>query len=79
MADKNGGELHVVFGTGPVGLAVTEELVARGKQVRVVNRSGRAILPQGVEIAKGDAANPERTGRALPGSRGCLQLHQPTL
>ena len=33
--------LHVVFGAGPVGLAVADELVARGRRVRVVNRSGR--------------------------------------
>ena len=32
-------ELHVIFGTGPVGLAVMDELVTRGKRVRVVNRS----------------------------------------
>ncbi len=30
-------ELHVVFGTGPVGLAVMRELVAQGKRVRLVN------------------------------------------
>ena len=68
MADKNGGELHVVFGTGPVGLAVTEELVAQGKRVRVVNRSGQADTPQGVEIATGDAANPENTGQLCQGA-----------
>ncbi|MEU3571376.1 NAD-dependent epimerase/dehydratase family protein [Kitasatospora sp. NPDC036755] len=33
-------ELHVVLGTGPVGLTLAERLVARGKQVRTVNRSG---------------------------------------
>jgi nucleoside-diphosphate-sugar epimerase len=51
-------ELHVVFGTGPVGLAVMDELVSKGKRVRMVNRSGRADVVEGVEIVGGDAADP---------------------
>ena len=43
-------ELHVIFGTGPVGLTVTDELVANGKPVRIVNHSGKAGAPEGVEI-----------------------------
>ena len=39
-------ELHVVFGSGPVGLAVVSELLAQGKQVRDASRSGaRRGLP----------------------------------
>ncbi|MER7846158.1 NAD-dependent epimerase/dehydratase family protein [Kitasatospora sp. NPDC096077] len=33
-------ELHVVLGTGPVGLTLAERLVAQGNRVRTVNRSG---------------------------------------
>jgi nucleoside-diphosphate-sugar epimerase len=51
------GELHVVFGTGAVGMAVTDELARRGKRVRVVNRSGRARVPHGVEVVGGDATD----------------------
>ena len=40
MTDNN--QLHVVFGTGPVGMAVMDELVSRGTRVRMVDRSGRA-------------------------------------
>lgn len=58
----NGG-LHVVFGPGPVGFAVTEELVRRGRRVRVVNRSGKANVTEEVEVL-GDAANPEFARRA---------------
>ena len=50
-------ELHVVFGTGPVGLAVMDELVSKGKRVRMVNRSGRASVPEGVELVGGDATD----------------------
>jgi 2-polyprenyl-6-methoxyphenol hydroxylase-like FAD-dependent oxidoreductase len=47
-------ELHVVFGTGPVGLAVMRELHGQGKRVRLVNRSGTASAPQSVEVVKGN-------------------------
>ena len=50
-------ELHVVFGTGAVGMAVTDELVERGRRVRMVNRSGGARVPEGVEVVGGDATD----------------------
>ncbi len=50
-------ELHVVFGTGPVGLAVMRELHGQGKRVRLVNRSGTAAVPESVEVVKGNAAD----------------------
>jgi nucleoside-diphosphate-sugar epimerase len=51
-------ELHVVFGTGPVGLAVMRELHGQGKRVRLVNRSGTAAAPESVEVVKANAADP---------------------
>jgi nucleoside-diphosphate-sugar epimerase len=51
------GELHVVFGTGAVGMSVMDELVGRGKRVRMVNRSGGARVPHGVEVVGGDATD----------------------
>jgi nucleoside-diphosphate-sugar epimerase len=49
-------ELHVVFGTGPLGKWTARELVRMGKRVRMVNRSGKADrLPSGVEIVASDA------------------------
>ena len=64
-------ELHVIFGTGPVGIATANALLKRGHQVRLVNRSGRASAPQGAEVIAADALNPVQTkeaglkGRAL--------------
>jgi len=52
-----GGDLHVVFGTGPVGMAVMRELHGQGKRVRMVNRSGKASLPEVVELMAGDASD----------------------
>jgi hypothetical protein len=45
-------ELHVIFGTGAVGMSVMDALVGRGKRVRMVNRSGRASVPDGAEISE---------------------------
>lgn len=62
------GELHVVFGTGPVGLATMDELSSRGKRVRMVNRRGRADVPEGVEVVGGDAADPAFTRGTCEGA-----------
>ncbi len=47
-------ELHVVLGTGPVGLTLTDVLLAQGKQVRLVSRSGKAAVLAGVELLAAD-------------------------
>ena len=72
-------ELHVVFGAGPLGRSVMEELVRRGKTVRVVSRSGRmAEAPQGVELAAGDlydAATVRKLARDAAVAYQCAQPH----
>lgn len=49
-------ELHVVFGTGPVGQALARELVQRGKAVQMINRSGKkpSGVPANVTVVAGD-------------------------
>jgi nucleoside-diphosphate-sugar epimerase len=61
MSDSS--ELHVIFGTGPLGLAVMRALRSCGKRIRMVNRSGKAAVPTNdtVEVVSGDAANPTST------------------
>ena len=66
MSDNEG--IHVVFGTGPVGLAVMDELVRKGERVWMVNRSGRASVPHGVEVVGGDATDPTFTREASDGA-----------
>jgi uncharacterized protein YbjT (DUF2867 family) len=51
-------ELHVIFGTGAMGMAVMDALMQSGRRVRMVNRSGKASVPEGVEVVGGDAADP---------------------
>jgi nucleoside-diphosphate-sugar epimerase len=40
---------HVIFGTGAIGLATLDALRRRGEDVRLVNRSGTALVPDDVE------------------------------
>jgi nucleoside-diphosphate-sugar epimerase len=62
-------ELHVVYGSGPVGTAVVETLLRQGKRVRVVTRSGaRKQLAPLVEVVRGDATDPADAQRACAGA-----------
>ncbi|MEQ8672433.1 MAG: SDR family oxidoreductase [Aggregatilineales bacterium] len=69
MSTNNSNELHIIFGTGPVGLAVMEELLAKGKRVRMINRSGRnANIPASVDVVSGDAKNLDFARKAAEGA-----------
>jgi nucleoside-diphosphate-sugar epimerase len=71
-------ELHVVFGTGPLGKATARELARMGKTVRLVNRSGRADeLPAGVEVVAGDAYNAAKNIEVTKGAAAIYQCAQP--
>jgi len=60
--------LHVVLGTGPLGLAVARRLAARGDRVRAANRGGRADLPSGVEVMSANVAEAADATRACDGA-----------
>lgn len=45
---------HVIFGAGPVGRTLLDVLVSRGVPARIVNRSGVAGAPPGVDVRMGD-------------------------
>lgn len=62
-------ELHIIYGGGPVGTAVSEILAAQGKRVQVVTRSGaRRHLPPAVEVVRGDATDPADARRVCAGA-----------
>jgi nucleoside-diphosphate-sugar epimerase len=61
-------KLHVVLGAGPLGLAVARHLAARGDRVRAAVRTGRAHLPEGVEIVGADLKIEADTRRACEGA-----------
>jgi nucleoside-diphosphate-sugar epimerase len=71
-------ELHVVFGTGPLGRSVVEELVRRGRSVRVVSRSGKmTAAPRDVELVAGDLYNAGVVRELARGAAVAYQCAQP--
>jgi nucleoside-diphosphate-sugar epimerase len=60
--------LHVVLGAGPLALAVARHLAERGDRVRAANRSGRADLPEGVEVVAANVAEAVDAKRACDGA-----------
>lgn len=75
-------ELHVVFGTGPLGLAVMRELRRSGRHVRMVNRSGRVRFDKDAQTQLGgiDATDAAQTREACEGAAAvyhCIGLPYP--
>ncbi|WP_181884766.1 NAD-dependent epimerase/dehydratase family protein [Arthrobacter sp. RT-1] len=69
--------LHVIFGTGAIGLATLDSLRRRGSTVRMVNRSGTAQVPNDVEVVAGDAADPVFAAHAARGAAVVYQTMNP--
>jgi nucleoside-diphosphate-sugar epimerase len=61
-------QLHVVFGAGQVGRALTGRLAERGLAVRAVSRNRPAELPDGVDWRAADASDPEAAAAAAEGA-----------
>lgn len=70
-------DLHVIFGTGAIGLATFDALRRRGRTVRLVNHSGKAAIPDDVEITAGDATDPAFATRAAHGATVIYQTMNP--
>lgn len=60
---------NVIFGTGPLGLAVARRLMSLDKEVRLVNRSGSLAGLTGVEVLAADASDPAAARIACDGAR----------
>ncbi|WP_024803201.1 NAD-dependent epimerase/dehydratase family protein [Nocardia sp. BMG51109] len=61
-------ELHVVTGAGPVGTTVAEQLVAAGKNVRVLTRSGSGPEHPLIERRKVDVTRRDQLSAAVEGA-----------
>ena len=71
-------EMHVIFGTGPLGKWTARELVKRGAAVRMVNRSGKAgRIPDGVELVAGDAYDVAQNIEITKDAAAVYQCAQP--
>jgi nucleoside-diphosphate-sugar epimerase len=68
-------ELHVIFGTGPVGCWTAHALRELNVPVRAINRSGRRpdLMPLDVEIVKADASD---TAQAINAAKGASVVYQ---
>src|SRR5215211_6667334 len=72
----------VTGGTGKVGSAVIERLVARGDEVVALVRdvaAAREALPAGVELARGDVTEPASLAAACEGIEGvfnCMGIYE---
>ena len=67
---------HVIFGSGPLGIAVATELVHRGIDVAFVNRSGRAPVA-GTTAVAGDATDTAFAAQVTRGASVVYQCAQP--
>ena len=65
--------LHVVFGTGAIGLAILDALRRRGRTVRLINRSGHAPVGADVDVVAGDARD---TSFTVGAARGAAVVYQ---
>ena len=72
-------ELHVIFGTGPVGCWTALALCSQGHAVRAVNRSGvrPGLMPIDVEMTKADVADPTQAAMAAAGAGVVYQALNP--
>jgi nucleoside-diphosphate-sugar epimerase len=71
-------ELHVVLGTGAIGRAIAEELVRRGKAVRMANRSGvMDEAPAEAEVLATDLYDPANVREVTRNAKVVYQTAQP--
>lgn len=70
---------HVILGTGQLGLAIMDELVAAGLPVKLVNRSGRVNepLPADVILETADATHPDEVAQVTAGAEVVFFCVQP--
>jgi nucleoside-diphosphate-sugar epimerase len=60
---------HVIFGAGPVGLTLAQQLVTKGQPVRLVTRSGRGASLAGVDRVAADASDQAQAATASAGAQ----------
>ena len=78
QVDSDNNAKQVVFGTGPLGLAVMGALVDEGyTDVTAVNRSGKAEVPAGVKVIAGDAYSAEFTRQVCQDAAVVYMCAQP--
>lgn len=78
LTNNKNAELHVVFGSGVLGKNAARELHRLGKQVRIVNRSGKAQhLPAEIEIVSANANDVSQVRQLTQNAAVVYQCAQP--
>ncbi len=74
---KSTNNINIVFGTGPLGYAIAEDLLARGQSVKLVNRSGEGDIPEGATIVKADVTDSEMTREVCKNAKTVFHCAMP--
>jgi nucleoside-diphosphate-sugar epimerase len=69
--------MNLILGTGPLGMSVMRELVAREEPVKMVSFSGRASVPQGVRLERADLMDKDQAKETMKDSKVVFQCAQP--
>jgi len=69
--------MNVIFGTGPLGMAVMRELVALGEPVKMVSLSGKATVPSAVSVKQANVMNEDETKAIMKHAKVVFQCAQP--
>lgn len=69
--------MNLILGTGPLGMSVMNELIAREEPVTMVSLSGKASVPQGVRVEKADLMDKDQAKEVIKGSKVIFQCSQP--
>ena len=69
--------MHVVLGAGATGTATAQLLASKGKDVRILTRSGSGPASLNIELVKGDAADPATLERLTKGAEALYNCANP--
>lgn len=57
-------DYHLVIGCGPIGMAVMQELIRKKIPFKMASKSGKALVPDTVEVIPLDASDPQAVRKA---------------
>lgn len=69
--------LHVIFGTGPLGRSVMNDLIEKSVRIRMVNRSGLSEISHRVEIVRSNILTGDGLQEAVAGASVVYQCANP--
>jgi len=77
MDEQAVGAFHVVIGAGPIGTGVARDLAGRGRQVRIITRSGSGPTDTSAELVAADASDAAAMARLTEGATAIYNCANP--